>query len=414
MKLRIAIAALLTFGVGLMPAHAESESAPTAAQREDDRRILVMLKLGPTHYRPGADYGGSGYGDSIGQAARRRLAERIASEHHLKLVDNWAMQIVGVDCVIMTVPDDRSLESVTDELSTLPTVAWSQPLNKFHLESAPHDRTSNRPNDRLFRAQPAAIRWRLADLHRMATGRGVTIAVVDSRIDAAHPDLSGQIARVANFVDDNRRGAERHGTGIAGIIAARTNNQVGIAGVAPGARVLGLRACWERSADERAICDSISLARALSYAIENHANVINLSLSGPDDRLIETLIRIAMSRGSTVVVAVDEARADNGFPATVPGVIPVADESLSSNRAGVYIAPGTAVPTTEPGGKWDLVDGSSYAAAHVSGLVALVQQVNRANGRPNLAGSLGRSGPIDACAVLTRAASVTEDRCAQN
>ncbi len=412
MKFRIAIAALLMLGIGAVTARAGFAATPTEAPREDDRRILVMLKLGPTHYRPGADYGGSGYGDAIGQAARRRLAERIASEHHLKLVDNWAMQIVGVDCVIMTVPDDRPLERVTSELSALPTVAWSQPLNTFHLESAPHDRVASRPNDRLYPAQPAATRWRLADLHKLATGRGVTIAVVDSRIDTAHPDLSGQIASASNFVDDNRRAAERHGTGIAGIIAARTNNQVGIAGVAPGARLLGLRACWEANVNERAVCDSISLARALSFAIERRANIINLSLSGPDDRLIETLIRIALSRGSTVVVAVDDNRPDNGFPASVRGVIPVADESLSGNRTGVYIAPGTAVPTTEPGGKWDLVDGSSYAAAHVSGLVALVQQVNRAKGHGNLATNLGRSGRIDACAVLTRAASVTEDRCA--
>lgn len=377
----------------------------SADQPDTNRRILVMLKLGATHYRAGADYGGSGYADAVGNAARRRMAEKIAREHHLRFVENWPMQVIGIDCVIMIVPDERPLEQVTAELSRLPGVAWSQPMNEFHMEGGP---TSH--NDRLYQAQPAARRWRLAALHKVATGQGVTIAVVDSGIDADHPDLNGQISTEQNFAPD-RLVPERHGTGVAGVIAAHANNSVGIAGVAPGARVMGLRACWETRTPGKTVCDSISLAKALTYAIERRADVINMSLSGPNDRLIATLIGIANSRGSTVVAAVDGNRADNGFPASVKGVIPVADESLSAPRSGVYIAPGLDIPTTEPGGKWDLVNGSSYAAAHVSGLVALVRQVERSGNRGTVAAALGRSGTIDACAVLTRATPLAEDRC---
>ena len=187
---------------------------------------------------------------------------------------------------------------------------------------------------------------------------------------------------------------------------------MGIAGVAPGARVMGLRACWEARGTETTMCDSISLAKALTYAIERRADIINMSLSGPNDRLLATLIGIAMSRGIAIVAAVDQSRADNGFPASIRGVIPVADESLSAPRAGVYIAPGLDVPTTEPGGKWYLVNGSSYAAAHVSGLVALIEQVNHGRGMQKVTTALGRSGAIDACAALSRATAGIDGRCA--
>jgi len=403
-KLCASLLALLVLIAAPVPAFG-NDAAPAPAE-EQDRRILVMLKLSASHYRAGADYGGGSYADAVGQAARTRLARKIARDHHLKLVDNWPMQLIGVDCVIMLVPDDRPLDRVTAELSALPGVAWSQPMNQFHMEGASRDAH----NDRLYAAQPAARSWRLANLHRVATGRGVSIAVVDSQIDADHPDLAGQIVTEANFVTDKRMIAERHGTGVAGVIAAHANNAVGIAGVAPDARVMGLRACWETRAASDTVCDSISLAKALTFAIERKADIINLSLSGPNDRLIATLVAIALARGSTVVAAVDQDRADNGFPASVRGVIPVADEALSAPRPGVYIAPGLDIPTTEPGGKWNLVNGSSYAAAHVTGLIALVREVDRTRGqRGPLAAELGRPGAIDACAVLSRASRVEEN-----
>ncbi len=410
--IRLAAALLLLALPGVAAAAAEAPAAATEETADvDDRRILVMLDLGPEHYRAGADYGGGGYGDAVGQASRVRAARRIAKEHGLHFVENWPMPVLGIDCVIMEVPAGRSLDAVTAELSALPDVAWSQPINRFHVEGAKAVPMSAAPNDQLYPAQPATQQWQLDRLHDFATGRGVTIAVIDSRVDVAHPDLAGQISNSENFAGEANRAAERHGTGVAGIIAARANNSVGIVGVAPGARVMALRACWER-AGGGTVCDSLSIAKALSFAIERRANIINLSLSGPDDRLIAALIGISIARGADVIAAVDRSRPDNGFPASVPGVIAVAERGLSAQRAGVYIAPGADVPTTEPGGKWYLVNGSSYAAAHVSGLAALIRQVNRANGaRITTMTALGSRGEIDACAALSRAASLTESSC---
>jgi subtilisin family serine protease len=385
---------------------AAAATATSSAARQD-RRILVMLHLPAEHYRPAADYGaGGGYGDSAAAEARKRLAARLARENGLQLVGNWPMPILGIDCVVMIVPEGRSPSDVAEHMSHLANVDWSQPMNEFETQgSIPQH------NDRLFAAQPAAQEWKLAKLHRMATGRGVKVAVIDSRVDARHPDLLGSVVDNEDFVGDPGSNAEAHGTGVAGIIGARADNAIGIVGVAPGAQLMGLRACSQKPGQVATTCDTLSLAKAITYAVEHHANVINLSLSGPRDLLLTRLVQAGLARGTAVVAAVDP-RTNTGFPASIPGVIAVAQESMASDKAGVYNAPGRDVPTTEPGGRWYLVSGNSYAAAHVSGLLALMReiQVGRASQPPFVSSQAG-GGLIDACRTLVRAAHQAERLC---
>jgi subtilisin family serine protease len=251
------------------------------------------------------------------------------------------------------------------------------------------------PNDPMFALQPAAHDWRLAELRGVATGRGVRVAVIDSAVDAAHPDLAGQLAARQDFVIGHPAVAEAHGTGVAGVIAARADNRLGIAGVAPGARLLALRACWQKTTADT-ICDTLSLAKALSFAIERDARVINLSLGGPPNVLLGRLIDVALERDAAVVAAVDPALAGGGFPASHRGVTAVT--SAPGGAAGTFAAPGRDIPTTEPGGGFGLVSGSSYAAAHVSGLYALLRERNP-RGRPATL-LAGAGGTVDACATL--------------
>jgi subtilisin family serine protease len=195
------------------------------------------------------------------------------------------------------------------------------------------------------------------------------------------------------------------------VIAAKSDNGLGIAGVAPGARLLGLRACWQKSGSGApTVCDGLSLAKALYFAVQGKADVINLSLSGPDSRLLRALIDAALQRGSVVVTAYDRSERDGGFPASVDGVIAVSDRSLAATSADVYIAPGRDVPTTEPGGRWFLVNGSSFSAAHVSGLAALVRQ-RRPSANLTLVSDRREGGTIDACATLARAANGCDCNC---
>jgi hypothetical protein len=401
-----AVFAVLLAGADATAAFAQQRRAPEASGRD----ILVMLRLTADHYRPDASYGGD-YGDQIVRTIRHRIAQRIARRHGLELVgEGWPMPLVGVDCYDMRVPADKSVESVIAEIVKEPEVAWSQPVQVFHAQGADQGEARRGP-DPLLAAQPAAKAWRLVELHRVATGRGVVVAVVDSRVEASHPDLLGQIVANEDFVPDRPGPAERHGTGVAGVIAAKSGNGIGIAGVAPDAKLMALRACWQAEAAAATYCDSLSLAKAIQFAITHGAGVINLSLTGPPDPLLKKLLEVAAAHRIAVVAAYDAAAPRGGFPASEPSVIAVANESLPAPPPSVYLAPGDDVPTTQPGGKWGLVNGSSYSAAHVSGLIALVREDRPPVARPVLAAAHAAGGLVDACATLLKASKPCDCVC---
>jgi subtilisin family serine protease len=304
--------------------------------------------------------------------------------------------VLGVDCYVLNVPVQRAGErdALVLALGRDPRVTWAQAMNVYRAQGH---------NDPLYSVQPVATTWHLAELHELATGRSVRIAVIDSGIELTHPDLTGQIDLSENFVPELPLVAERHGTEVAGIIAARADNELGIVGVAPSSRLLALRACWQESASAT-LCTSLSLARALDFAIEHDVQVINMSLGGPPDQLLGKLIDSAHARGIEVVAAVDLALPGGGFPASHPGVVAVAEDDKGPGAAGILRAPGRDVPTTGPPSRWYFVSGSSYAAAHVSGLLALMREVNGAGIAQSHRAAIARlpTGAIDACATLMR------------
>jgi len=376
--------------------------APSAAGNGPDaeptgdapHQVLLLLRLPAPHYRPDTGYAGA-YGDGSSRGARKRIAAALARQHGLTLANDWPLPLLGVDCYVVDVPPTQRPEDVAEQLSHDGRVEWAQPMNVYRAQG--HD-------DALFSVQPAARVWHLAELHALASGRGVRVAVIDSGIDDQHPDLLGQIALRENFVDGRRFVAEQHGTAVAGIIAARADNGIGIVGVAPGATLLALRACWQASA-QATLCTSLGLAMALHFAIEHNAQVINLSLSGPPDRLLDKLLDLALARTIAVVAAFDRHLPGGGFPASHAGVVAVVDEGDELPH-GALVAPGHDVPATLPGGRWSFVSGSSYAAAHVAGLFALLRERLAARASPLSTTSVVSSttGEIDACATLTRVA----------
>lgn len=395
---------LLGAVLGLVLSLAGLGPARAAEGKAANDRIVVLLRLPSPHFRAESAYGGA-YGDGAGLAARRRIAGRLARAYGLVQVVSWPIPAAGVDCFIMRVPQDRSAEDVAAAVSRDPEVAGSEPLHTYRAQAAgdaPRDRPNDPPNDPMFRLQPAAQAWRLSDLHAVATGRNVRVAVVDSRVDAAHPDLAGRVQVSRDFTLGQPVAPERHGTEVAGIIAAVADNHLGVAGVAPDARLMALRACWQDPSSPDTICDTLSLARALSFALENGAQVINLSLSGPSDLLLGRLIDAAVARGVVVVGAVDPAQAQGGFPASHPGVVAVASDLAGARSSGAFVAPGRDIPTTVPGGRWSLVSGNSFAAAHVAGLFALLRERSRSSKAP-LTLVTARAGGIDAYASLQRA-----------
>ena len=353
----------------------------------DNAEILVMFHLPAPHYRSD-NYGGANYRDDGGRAARQRLAAAVARDYHLELMEDWAMPVLSVDCYRMRLPAGKAAAPVLEALTRDSRVEWAQVIQDFVAQAG---------SDPLYRMQPAAGAWQLDEVRKAATGRKVTVAVVDSGVESTHPDLAGQVTLEENFVDGQKYVAELHGTAVAGVIAARAGNGVGIEGVAPDARLMALRACWQNGSATR--CNSFTLAKAINFALLNGAQVINLSLSGPQDRLLQQLVEAAQARGIRVVGAVDPARADGGFPANTPGVFAVAaDGAPPRNGVHALLAPGRDVPTTLPGGRWGVVAGSSYAAAHVSGMLALIEEI-----KPQLPAARLRDGIVlgDGSAALT-------------
>jgi Subtilase family len=332
-----------------------------------ERQLLVMLRLPAPHFRPDVNYTGS-YDRGAGRDARRQIAERLANQYGLKIIDGWPMPALGVDCFVMEAPGNASLAPIVEKLSLDPRVESAQSMQLFRVLAY---------NDPLYPLQPSAKVWHLDELHKITTGKRVRVAEVDTGVDASHPDLIGQVAVARNFVDGRRDVAESHGTAVAGIIAARADDGKGIAGIAPEAKFLALRACWQTAAsgDAAAFCSSFTLAKALQFALDENAQVINLSLGGPRDRLLERLLDTALSRGITIVGAVDPEVGNGGFPASHRGVLAVAGDDGHDVAEGILLAPGRDIPTTMAGQKWGFVTGSSFAAAHITGLVALLREL---------------------------------------
>jgi hypothetical protein len=402
-----ALPAAIVFAVWLcagvanaQPAAAVQAAVPAAAQDDPaPREILVMLHLPAPHFRPDG-YHGANYRDDAARTARRRTAEALAREHGLALVEDWAMPVLNVDCYRMQVPPGLSSAAVLDALARDARVKWAQPVQSYSAQAGA---------DPLYPVQPAAQPWQLAQVRKVATGRKVLVAVLDSGVEADHPDLAGQVAVRENFVDGQSYAGETHGTAVAGVIAAHAGNGIGIEGVAPGARLMALRACWQLG-DGATRCNSFTLGKALNFALLHGAQVINMSLSGPDDRLLQQLIDVARARGVRVVGAYDAARAGGGFPASHPGVFAVAAEGAvpqgGPQSGSLLAAPGRDVPTTLTGARYGMVSGSSYAAAHVSGMMAVLSELKPRLPLAQLRGSLVPDGAvasgIDFCATVTR------------
>jgi subtilisin family serine protease len=367
-----------------------------------ERQILVMLRTPPPHFRPDVDYA-SGYEAQVRQGRQRRIAEDLAQRHKLRLVTAWPMPSLGVDCFVMEAQTGEAIANLVNEIAYDARVESAQAMNVFH--TLDH-------NDPLYPLQPSARLWNIAEVHKITTGRNVRIAEVDTGVELDHPDLRGRVAVARDFTGAPTAVGEAHGTAVAGIIAARADDGIGIAGVAPDAKLFALRACRQPPNQAIATCTSFTLATALQFALDQDAQVINLSLGGPRDHLLERLLDVALARHIVIVGAVDPRVSGGGFPASHPGILAVASEAGRNVPAGTLLAPGHDVPTTTLGHTWGFVSGSSYAAAHVSGVVALLLErapamdaalIRSALAAGGVSGAVpGLPAIIDVCAAIAR------------
>lgn len=350
---------------------------PLAPDMQSDpaKFVVVTVRNDP---RPLATRAGAtlrGY-DSAGlygvTGAARATVRAISKDYRLREVSAWPIAALRVHCVVFRVPEDAGTAQMIARLASDPRVDSAQPLNQFATESHPDEGVYNDPYAGL---QTVLRDLTVARAQQWSRGAGVRIAIVDTGIDFEHPDLAGQIIARRNFVDADEVSfrLDRHGTAVAGVIAAVADNHIGIVGIAPDARLLALKACWQTPhASTPATCNSFTLAQALASAIDLQADIVNLSLAGPADPLLARLLQRGMQRGMIFIGAAPPSNVHAGFPSDVDGVLLVAAAEEPAGEGRRLLAPGHEVLTLMPGGHWDFVSGSSIAAAEVTATVALL------------------------------------------
>lgn len=347
---------------------------------------------------------------TVALAEPEALAETAAAleaEHALELVSEWPLASIEVHCFVFRlvgVPYAVAHERLVADAR----VRTVQPMQRFETLAGAYA-------DDLFALQDGLHAIAAPPAHALATGRGVRVGVVDTFPDADHPDLARRVSLMRDFVG-NGGAAETHGTAVAGVIGADARNARGIVGVAPDAELLALRGCWEPEPGGRGVCSSFSLARALNFALIEGVNIVNLSLGGPHDPLIAELVAELLARRTVVVAARGEGERPS-FPASADGVLSVAAAGrTTARRSGELEAPGVDVLSTAPDGRFDFFSGSSVAAAHVSGIAALLleRRPGLTPGEIGVALSAGRARAarlVNACAALRAAGAEGAEAC---
>jgi hypothetical protein len=373
------------------------------SDKDQQRLIVVTVDNGAAAEmrRPGSTrpaYAGTGYRAS--DAARATL-RRLASDYDLTAVVAWPIRVLQVDCAVFRIAAGATREDVLRRLAGDSRVQLAQPMNGFSSSTSVY-------NDPYLAVQSGFRSIDAAGAQQWSRGERVRVAVIDTGVDAAHPDFGGRVVVQRNFVDHDAAQFEqdRHGTAVAGIISASANNKLGIVGIAPEVQIVALKACWQLAADDDAArCNSLTIAQALAGALEERAQVVNLSLTGPRDPLLDSLVAAGLARGVLFVGAAPSGGSAVGFPAAAPGMIAVDEAESNHARAGVLRAPGRDVVTLVPGGHYDFLSGASLATAHVTGTVALLLAKDRRLDR-NTAFELlersetGAAAPINACLAL--------------
>lgn len=344
---------------------------PALARANPERLLLIAVHneapLLDTH--AGSTY--RGYSDDAGYAVSdqaRRALQSVAADYALNKLAEWPITLLQMQCAVYEIPPGVSRDSLLATLNADARVRLAQPLQSFVTQSlGGSGDTAEGPR--------AADSMNVRGAHQLAQGNRVRIAIVDTGVDALHPDLAGRVDVEINFVDADAHDfhLDRHGTAVAGVIAARGDSELGPIGIAPQAHLLALKACWQlQSGRDDARCNSYTLAQALAKAIELHAQVINLSLTGPADPLLAALVERANLQG-IVVVGPGSISGVPGFPAGAPGVLNVISaEAGTATAERILRAPGNEVLTLAPGARYSIASGDSIATAAISGVSALL------------------------------------------
>jgi subtilisin family serine protease len=314
--------------------------------------------------------------------------DTLGARYRLDRIETQRIGLTNSTFVRWRIADRRSVSTVIRAIegdnTVRNTVLSAQPNYLFAQQQAAEVEKAE-PKDESIEAQPAApagdpAQYALAKLHlpeAQAFGRGdsVVVAVIDTEIDAAHPELAGAITGSYDALGvASANGKETHGTGIAGTIAAHAK----LLGAAPNVRILAIRAFGA------GVGTTFTIIKGLDYAVAHDARVINMSFAGPTDPALTRALGAAHAKGRILIAAVGNkgAKSPPLFPAADPNVIGVTatdakDRLFEGSNRGDQVAiaaPGVDIYVPAPGNLYKFETGTSFASAYVAGVAALLAE----------------------------------------
>jgi subtilisin family serine protease len=297
---------------------------------------------------------------------------RMAGRYDLTRVESQDFPLIGNSLYRWRIGGRRSVANVVRALGSENIVANVQPNYIFTLQEDQAAAPAAKQDDSL---QYALGKLQIEQAHRIATGKDVRVAVIDSTIDAKHADLNGSIVKSFDALghDDN---PHAHGTSIAGAIAAHGK----IVGIAPGAQLLAVHAFDDGAGTAKGT--SFAIDKGLQWAADNGARIINMSFAGPADPMLGRMLTAAYNKNIVLIAAAGNAgpQSEPLYPAADPDVIAVTatdrdDHVFADANRGRHIAvaaPGVDILALAPDDKYQTSTGTSIAAAHISGIAALL------------------------------------------
>jgi len=282
-------------------------------------------------------------------------------------------RIAGINVHIVQLPPNASEKAVAALIAKNPHIKFAERDMILKPEA-----TANDPY--------YASEWHLTTIGAPGAwdtsgGSGITIAILDSGVDASHPDLAGKLVAGWNFYDNNATTSDvyGHGTMVAGSAAAYTNNSVGVAGVAGGATIMPIRVTDTSGSGYLSY-----MASGLTWAADHGAKVANLSFEAAGGySTVQTAAQYMKNKGGLVTTAAGNAGAQQTFTYSDTNIVVAAtdgsDTRASWSNYGDFVsvaAPGVSIYTTIAGGSYGAVSGTSFSAPITAGVVALMMAAN--------------------------------------
>jgi subtilisin family serine protease len=308
-------------------------------------------------------------------AADDALATQIAQGFNLVLQETLTFALLPTSRVYrFAIPDGRAVEAVATAVAAVPGVGSAEPNSYYWLEGEAKGAALN--------LQYALPKLHVPDAQTFVSGKGITVAVIDSGVDTGHPSLKNCNLVSVDVVKEGVKEPDMHGTAITGIIAASGE----LTGIAPGAKIVAVRAFAPLHSGMPPVTDATTLATAIDQAFARGARLFNMSFAGDRQQAVIEMIDAAYAQGAVFVAAAgnEGPTAPPAYPAAHDKVIAITATDQTdaiydqANRGGYVLAaaPGVDILAPVTGQGFDYLSGTSFAAAHVTGVIALLMERN--------------------------------------